>query len=598
MRAGIYESLLVLIESCKTLQQFKQFHAKSTILGHSYTNIILKKLSPTLLSNESLDYASRLLSTTPEADIFIWNVIIKAYSVSPNPVMAIHTYNRMREKEKVMLDRYTCTFVLKACANLIAIDKGKEIHAVGVRQGLVFDRFSQNSLLNFYMVCGEFENARKVFDDFQGKDVVFWNSMINGYAKVGLIHEVLQVWREMMMTIIIKPSEGTIVGIITACIESKKFELGREIHGYVIKESTLSKQVKIGASLIDLYMKSGHLEYARRLFDEMPEKNTVVWNSLINGYCRAGCLSHAIDLFREMINSMAKPDQFSISLLLSGCAQDGAFNLGKWVRDYAISNGIWDKFIATSLLDMYAKCGFVQMAREVFDQMSYSERTLATWNSIIAGYASHGFAEPALDLFIKMEESGMKPDSITFLTILHACAHSGLIDKGKQYFESMKYKGVKLGVEHYGCMVDLLGRAGLVKEAKELIERMEMKPNVIVLGALLSASRIHGDIETGEWAAERIFEMDRMDGGTYVLLGNLYGANKRFAGSKESIRMMMMERGVKKPLGCSLIEIGDCVHQFGASDMLHFRCNEIYSVLNDLSKKLKLEETCMVSLID
>ncbi|XP_042479209.1 pentatricopeptide repeat-containing protein At5g48910 isoform X1 [Macadamia integrifolia] len=323
-----------------------------------------------------------------------------------------------------------------------------------------------------------------------------------------------------------------------------------------------------------------------KVFEGMPEKNIVVWNSKISGYSLKGSPCQAIDIFREMLLLNVGVDRFTISSVLSACAQLGALELGNWVRQFAENNKIWDVFVGTSLIDMYAKCGFISMAREVFDQMP--QRSVATWNVMFSGYASHGQAQNALDLFFEMEKSGARPDSVTFLAILNACAHVGLVEDGNRFFKVMlEHWKIVPKVEHYGCMVDLLGRGGLLREAKELIMTMQIEPNIIVWGALLSACSIHGNVEIGEWAANHVLNLDPTDGGSYVLLSNVYAAAQRFDGVK-SVRKLMAEREVWKPPGCSMIEVGGIVHEFVVANRTHPRSEEIYSVLSELSRRLKM----------
>ncbi|XAR71018.1 hypothetical protein NMG60_11028094 [Bertholletia excelsa] len=587
MRAQSLKSLLSLIDTCVNLPQLKQVHARSILLGLTYNQFILTKLVTSFLSIKSLNYATRLFDRTNELNIFIWNAMIKSYSSSQSPIMAILMYNKMRVTEKVKADNYTYPFVFRACANAFALEKGREVHGVVVRTGLESDRYLHSSLLSFYTVCGDISSGRRVFDEFQEKDVVFWNALLMGYASKRMVLEALEVFGKMMEMEEVKPNEGTILSLISVSVVSKDLKMGGEIHGFVTKQVGLTKGVKLGAALIDMYSKCGHLDYARKLFVEMSEKNAVVWNSLISGYSQAGHVSQAIDLFREMCNSNVKPDKYTISALLCGCAQTGAFSLGNWVKEFAERSGIWDAHIGTCLIDMYAKCGFVMTARDVFDHIPGRERSIATWNAIISGYASHGLAEPAIEIFNEMRRSGARPDSITFLAVLNSCAHIGLIEQGKYYFNLMKDYEITPKVEHYSCMVSLLGRAGLIKEARELITRMEMKPNAIVWGALLSACHIHGDVEMGEWAAGHIFKLDAMDGGSYVLLGNLFAAARQFNGVK-AVREKMVEKDICKPPGCSMIEIDGTVHEFFVADKLHSRSLEIYAVLEELSMKLKM----------
>lgn len=512
--------------------------------------------------------------------------MIKAYIHLEIPSAVLSMYNTMRVRENLLGDNFTYPFVLKACAGQFAMEKGREVHGVVVRIGYDSNRFLCSSLLSFYGACGEMESARRVFDEFSAKDVVFWNAMIMGYARNQMVVEGFQIFRQMVEVEEVRPNEATVLVLISTCLASKNMKLGREIHGYVMKDVSFRVSVKIGAALVDLYAKCGYLDYARKVFKQMPQKNSVVWNSLICGNSQNGLLHEAIDLFREMCLSNVKPDRFTISCLLSTCAQMGAVNLGNWVRKFAENNGLWDVFIETSLVDMYAKCGYIGTARELFDQMD--QKTIVTWNTILSGYAINGQGESAIELFDHMRKLGVRPDSVTFLSILHACAHAGFVEEGREYFGLMtKHYKVTPKVEHYGCMVDLLGRAGLLKEARELIGRMDVEPNVIMWGALLNACSIHGDSEVGEWAAQHTSELKAMDGGSYVLLSNLYAAGQRFDGVKE-VREAMIKKDIYKPPGCSMIEIGDIVHEFVVADKVHPRSEEIYWVLDDLSKKLKM----------
>ncbi|XP_068328160.1 pentatricopeptide repeat-containing protein At1g08070, chloroplastic-like [Pyrus communis] len=586
MKSQVPKSLLTLIETCTSLQQLKQIHAKSVISGLSYNQFILIQITNSFLLPQSLNYATRLLIRTQEPSVFVYNSMIRAHSQSETPFVALSIYNMMRVQENALGDRFTYPFVLKACASESDMDKGREVHGVVVRIGFDFDRYLCTSLLNFYGVCGKIEGARQVFDEFTVKDVVFWNSMIMGYARNGMVFEACEVFREMVEDGEVRPNESAVLALISACTVSKNLKFGREVHGFLRKEVTFGSNVKVGAALVDLYAKCGCLDYAKRVFEGMPEKNAVVWNSLISGYSLNGLSKEAIDVFREMCCLDVKPDTFTISGLLSACAQMGAVNIGNWVRKFAEKNGLWDVFIGTSLVDLYAKCGSIEAARDVFDQMD--KKTVATWNAILSGYASNGQAGSAIELFDDMRKSGVMPDSVTFLSILHACAHAGLVEKGKQYFDLMvKTYKIAPKVEHYGCMVDLLGRAGLLKEARKLIERMDIEPNVVVWGSLFNACSIHGDTEVGEWVAGHVFNLEAMDGGSYVLLANMYAAARRFDRVK-AVREAMVNASICKLPGCSMIEIGDVVHEFLVADKTHPESEDIYTVLDELSNKLKM----------
>ncbi|XP_024932517.2 pentatricopeptide repeat-containing protein At1g08070, chloroplastic-like [Ziziphus jujuba] len=596
MKLQVSRSLLYLIETCRSLKQLNQIHAKSIIAGLPYNRFILEKITDSFLSFQSLYYAKCVLDQIQEPSIVSYNAMIKAYVQSETPSAVLSLYNTMRVRENLLGDKFTYPFVLKACAGEFAVEKGREVHGVVVRIGYDSNRFLCSSLLSFYGACGDLASARQVFDEFDVKDVVFWNAMIMVYARNEMVAEGCQIFRQMVGVDEVRPNEATVLVLISTCLASKNMKLGREIHGYVMKDVNFPVNVKIGAALVDLYAKCGYLDDARKVFKEMPAKNSVVWNSLICGNSQNGLLHEAIDLFREMRLSNVKPDRFTISCLLSTCAQMGAVNLGNWVRKFAENNGLWDVFIETSLVDMYAKCGYIGTARELFDQMD--QKTVVTWNTILSGYAVNGQAESAVELFDHMRKLGVRPDSVTFLSILHACAHAGFVEEGRKYFDLMR-KHYKLTpkVEHYGCMVDVLGRAGLLKEARELIERMDVEPTVIMWGALLNACSIHGDSEVAEWAAQHTSKLEALDGGSYVLLSNLYAAGQKFDGVKE-VREAMIKKGMYKPPGCSMIEIGDTVHEFVVADKVHPRSEEICRVLEDLSWKLKMAGCMALPVLD
>ncbi|KAL5994860.1 hypothetical protein ACLOJK_024917 [Asimina triloba] len=584
-RARAPQSLLHLIDSCKSLRRLKEIHAKSIASDLGYDHLILEKIARSFLNGGDFDYARQLFVRIRDPDVFIKNAMIRAYSSSGTPCIALSIYNEMRAGGETGHDNYTFPFVLRACANCGASEKGREVHGTIVSFGYESDRFIRSSLLGFYAGRVGVDDARQVFDESAEKDVVFWNAMIMGYARAERVSDAFELFKEMEFWKV-KPNEGTISGLISACATSKDGMVGREIHGYA-KKNVSSDWVRIGASLIDLHAKCGNLEYAQKLFHEMPERNTVVWNSLISGYSRNGSPILSIKLFQEMHASNVRPDAFTVSSILSACAQTGALNLGDWVRKYIEKNHhISDVFVETALVDMYCKCGSIKKAREVFDAMHC--KTLATWNAILCGHAQHGLAQCTLDLFHDMKKAGFRPDSITFIAILNACAHAGLVEDGYKYLDLMKnHYNFPPKVEHYGCMVDLLGRAGLLQEAKELIDKMDIEPNAIVWGALLSACSIHGNVEIGKLAAAHVFELDQADGGSYVLLSNMYALARRFDGVK-AVREMMVERGVQKPPGCSMIEVGNVVHEFVAADKAHPRSEEIYPLLNELSRRMKI----------
>ncbi|PQQ20230.1 pentatricopeptide repeat-containing protein [Prunus yedoensis var. nudiflora] len=318
----------------------------------------------------------------------------------------------------------------------------------------------------------------------------------------------------------------------------------------------------------------------------MPEKNLFSWNIMINGHVEDSNYDEAFLLFREMQLKGEKGDKVTMVSLLLACSHLGALELGKWLHAYIEKEKIEvDVALGTTLVDMYAKCGSIDGASEVFRKLP--EKDVMTWTALISGFAMCGQGKKALEHFHEMQMSGVKPDAITFVGVLAACSHAGLVDEGISHFNSMhEVYGIQPSIEHYGCMVDILGRAGRIAEAEELIRKMQMPPDRFVLGGLLGACRVHGNLEAAERAAQQLLELDPDDDGAYVLLSNLYSSMKKWEEAKR-IRELMAERNVKKAPGCSLIEVDGIVHEFVKGDSSHPQSTNIYEMLQDMIERLK-----------
>lgn len=345
-------------------------------------------------------------------------------------------------------------------------------------------------------------------------------------------------------------------------------------------------------SMVNANVKVGLIDVARKVFDEMPERNVISWSCMINGYVRCGEYKEALVLFREMqmveVNGV-RPNEFTMSIVLSACGRLGALEHGKWIHAYIGKCGMEvGVVLGTSLIEMYAKCGSIERAKWVFDNMGPHKDVMA-WSAMISGLAMHGHAEECLELFTKMANYGLRPNAVTFLGVLCACVHGGLVSEGKEYFRRMGEEfGITPLIQHYGCMVDLFGRAGLIEEARDLVKSMPMEPDVPVWGALLSSSRMHGDIETCEIALRKLIELDPTNSGAHVLLSNVYAKMRRWADVRH-VRDLMEARGIKKAPGCSLVEVGGVLHEFLVGDDSHPETQEIHKMLDEIMKRLKME---------
>eukprot|EP01018_Ginkgo_biloba_P035775 Gb_37473 [translate_table: standard] len=449
---------------------------------------------------------------------------------------------------------------------------------------IVRDVSSWNTVIAGYVKCGRIEDARQLFDKMPERDAVSWSSMIAGYTRHGNCEEAMKLFSQMRRRGI-KPNEFTFGSVLCACANLPILEQGKQVHGLVIK-SDFKSNVVVGSALVDMYAKCGSIDDARQQFDQMPERNSVSWNAMVAGYTQHLCGEEALNLFRQMQGVGVKLDKFSFATILNACASLPALERGKHVHSHVIKTGFESNvFVGSTLVDMYAKCGCIDDARQVFDKIC--ERDLVLWTTMITGYAQNGCGKDVLEFFEQMLNLGMKPDHVTFTGVLSACSHAGLVDEGRQYFDSMvRDHCIKPTPDHYGCIIDLLGRAGCLDEAEVFIKNMPIEPDAIVWGALLSACRIHGNMELGERAAECLIKLDSQKPASYVLLSNIYCAAGRWGDAAKMIKMMQ-DRGVKRSSGCSWIEIKNKLFSFQVADRSHPESEEIYATLRSLDWQMK-----------
>lgn len=516
----------------------------------------------------------------------MYNAIIRCFSGCKNKngsLLALSFYSELLAKGLIP-DKYTYPFLLKACAESRALREGQEVHARVVKNGFALDLYVVNTLIRLYAVCGAIESAQKMFDEGPHRDLVSWTTLIQGYVKMGFWKEGILVFFDMCDANF-QVDELTAVIVLSACAKLGDLTLGRRIHRYMCDQK-VNFDVFVGNALIDMYLKCGDADFARKIFNEMPVKNVVSWNSMVSGLVQKGEFKEVLNMFRKMQRRGVKPDDFTMVGVLNSCANLGMLELGKWAHAYVDRNRIKaDGFIGNALVDMYAKCGSIDEASKVFNGMKC--RDVYTYTTIIVGLAMHGQGERTLDLFSQLPKMGIKPNGVTYLGVLVACSHAGLVDEGHKHFSEMsRVYDLEPQMEHYGCMVDLLGRAGLVNEAQEFISNMPIEPDAFVWGALLGACRTHGNVELGEIVMEKLEKLEPERDGTYVLMSNIYfSANKRRNALK--LRKAMKEREIRKIPGCSSIELDGVVHEFRRGDKSHRKTKDIYSILDELTSHLQ-----------
>ncbi|KAM0941339.1 putative tetratricopeptide-like helical domain superfamily, DYW domain-containing protein [Dioscorea sansibarensis] len=363
--------------------------------------------------------------------------------------------------------------------------------------------------------------------------------------------------------------------------------LGPQAHASAIK-FTYADDLFVRNTLIHMYSCcSGGFHSARKVFDGMPKTNVVSWSAMIGGYVRSGLSNEAVVLFREMQVSGVRPDEVTVVAVLSACADLGALELGHWIKSFVERERIPKTLpLCNALLDALAKCGDIDGALKVFVEMP--ERSIVSWTSVIDGLAMHGRGREAVAVFEEMTSAGVVPDDVAFIGVLSACSHAGMVDEGRRYFASMKSEfNIESKIEHCGCMVDLFSRAGMVEQAMEFVQSMPMRPNPVIWRTLISACRVHGKLELGENITRNLLADEPMHGSNYVLLSNVYALSHRWE-KKSEIRKVMSKQGIKKVPGCSLLELDGEIHEFIAGDELHSKYKDVFDMVEEMGRKLKL----------
>ncbi|CAO2826869.1 unnamed protein product [Amaranthus hypochondriacus] len=440
------------------------------------------------------------------------------------------------------------------------------------------DVFSFNTMLSCYFRNSDVDGARLFFKQMSIKDTTSWNTMISGFAENKMMEEAEKLFSAM-------PERNS---VSWNALISGYAECGDLDSAVRLFRRDPFKSVVARTALITGYMKLGKVAMAEIMFEEMDKKSTVTWNAMIAGYVENSRAEDAIKLFKLMVESkVVDPTPLTLTSVLLGCSNLSALLLGKQIHQSVIKSPLYrDTTVGTSLLSMYCKCGVLKDAWKMF--LEIPRKDLVTWNAMISAFATHGSSQTALDLFDKMKSEKIHPDWITFVAVLSACNHVGLVDLGMQFFDAMqKDYRIEAKPEHYSCMVDLLGRAGKLKQATNLIEQMPFKPHAAVYGSLLGASRIHKNIELAEFAANNLLNIDPTNAGAYVQLANVYAAKQKWDYVSKVWQSMKNNRVVKMP-GFSWIEIQNVVHEFRSSDTKHLELHAIHSKLDELERKLML----------
>ncbi|XP_020591854.1 putative pentatricopeptide repeat-containing protein At3g49142 [Phalaenopsis equestris] len=547
------KALLRLVDECRNLFELQNVHAE--VVGRrrlSSDPAVAIKLMRAYAACGDIARARHVFDESSEKNVVFFNVMIRSYVAYGRYRDALLLFSDMERFHDVKPDNYTYPCALKACSCSEKLSGGVQIHGSITKVGLDSNLFIGNALITLYAMCGSCVDAQQVFDGMPKRDVVSWNAIISGCAQRGLNGQALQIFRVLFLRQRPRVDAGTMASVSHAMSNAKPEDI----------------------------------EFVRIMFDEIKGRNLISWNAMIAIYVKNSMAAEAMELFRDMEKQGMEPDEATLASLLPACRDLMDLTLGKQLHEFINKKNMCPNLtLENALMDMYATCGCLKEAREVFSTMR--TRDVASWTTIISAYGMHGHGREAISLFEQMQESGLEPDHIAYVSVLSACSYSGLLEAGKHYFNSMtKLYNLVPKIEHYVCMVDLLGRAGKVDEAYDVIRQMPQEPNERVWGALLGACRVHSNMSIGLIAADYLFRLVPKQAGYYVLLSNIYARAGRWK-DVALVRSIMASKGIKKLPGCSIVQLGNKVHTFYIGDRSHRRSKEIYAELDVLMRKLK-----------
>ncbi|CAL9081127.1 unnamed protein product [Musa acuminata var. zebrina] len=575
-----------------------------------------------------LEEARRLFVSVPEPDQCSWNTMVSGFAQHGRFEEALEFFVAMNADDFV-LNAYSFSSALSACAGLMDLRMGVQIHALISKSQLASDVYMGSALVDMYSKCRRPLDACRVFEGMKKRNVVSWNSLIACFEQNGPENEALALFVRMMEGGV-EHDEMTLASVVSACASLSAVKEGMQVHAQAIKHDKYREDLVLNNALVDMYAKCRRIREARSIFDRIPvrsvvsetsmisgyaksssvhdaevvflgmtERNIVAWNALIAGNTQNGEDEEALKLFLWLKRESVWPTHYTFGNILNACANLANLQLGKQAHAHVLKHGfrfeagaVSDIFVGNSLVDMYLKSGSIDDGSKAFDKMIARDKV--SWNAMIVGYAQNGLGKDALRLFRRMLLSGETPDHVTMIGVLSGCSHAGLVEEGCRYFWSMtKEYGLVPSQDHCTCMVDLLGRAGYLKEVEKFINEMPIEPDAVLWGSLLAACKLHRDVEIGEWAAQRLFELDSGNSGPYVLLSNMYAEMGRWADVLRIRRLMRMRCVIKQP-GYSWIEIESKVHVFMVKDKRHPLRKEIYQILKIL--KIQMDRLMTIDL--
>lgn len=600
----IRNSLINMYAKCCSIDEAQLLFETYSDLDYVSCNIMLKAY----VKAGRLDHAHHLFDKMPDKGCVsyttmimglvqygCWNEAIeifkdmKSNGVIPNDLTMVNVISAWSHCGQIWNCRMLHALVIKLHLEGLVRVSTNLMHAYCLCSGLgeakkLFDWMpernivSWNVMLNGYAKAGLVDTARELFERIPDKDVISWGTMIDGYVQREYIHEALMMYCTMLRNGV-EPNGVMIVDLVSACGRLMAIGVGLQLHGTIVKrgfdcydfiQTTVIHfyaacgmmklaylQFQVGVkdhleswnALIAGFSKNGMIDHARKFFDEMPERDVYSWSTMISGYSQTEQPNMALELFHEMVANGIKPNEITMVSVLSSIATLGTLKEGRWAHEYICMNSIpLNDNLHAALIDMYAKCGSINTALQLFNQIRDKTMSVSPWNAIICGLATHGHANTCLEIFSDRQRYSIKPNSITFIGVLSACCHAGLVESGWRIFQSMKsVYNFEPNIKHYGCMIDLLGRAGRLEEAEKLLRSMPMEADIVIWGTLLAACRTYGNVEIGERAAKSLAALESSHGGSKVLLSNIYADAGRWEDVSIVRRVMQNQKMNRLP---------------------------------------------------
>ncbi|CAN6452528.1 unnamed protein product [Victoria cruziana] len=568
----------------RRLDKGKELHAHIIISGNQPSTFVSNHLISMYSKCGDMACALQAFDEMPQRNLVSWTAIISGLSQSGEFREALRFLAEMR-MSGWQPSQFALSCVIQACTALGWFRYGKQLHSLILKTGFGSELFVGSNLIDMYSKFGMLVDAQDVFDGMSAKDEVSWTALIDACSKNGEFSEALQAFRKMNLGGM-RADQHVLCSALSACGGLNNLQTGKSIHAGVIKYG-FESDIVVGNSLIDMYSKSGDMESASLMLSlDSRMVNVISCSTLIDGFAENDEIEKAVNIYLNLLRQGIVPNEFTFSSLLKACASQAALEQGKQLHAQVLkADFAADPFVSTVLIDMYGKSGLLESSLQVFNEIR--DHTDIACNAIVGVFAQHGYGREAIQQFEKMVSEGMKPNAITFVNLLTACSHAGLVDEGLGYFNSMSMRfNFSPTDEHYACVIDLLSRAGKLKQAEEFIKAMPSEPNAFAWCSLLGACRRYGDAERGKHAAEKLMKLEPENNGSHVLLSNLYATIGQWEDVK-SVRRLMKETKLKKLPGYSWVDVNSRTHIFGAGDFSHPQKKEIYEKLECLSDQMR-----------